>query len=275
MIRLLSAGFLRLKKNSVFRGSLLLMAAWGIFMPVKMHMDAVQMGYAYVIEDGFFACAMGVGIILAVFCSLFIGTEYNDETIRNKIIVGGKRSAIYMANAAVSSAVGLALCAAYLLPYFCIGMALVGGFTVPMGMTLLTGLTVLLLAVAFSSLFTCIAMVCQNKAATAVICILLAFGFLMTGMVLNQMLEAPKMHELYSLEVNGELSSVTEPNPKYLEGTKREIVQTLYDINPGGQAIQCAAMTAVNPARLPFYSLAITVLATGAGCALFRKRDLK
>ena len=275
MIRLLSAGFLRLKKNSVFRGSLLLMAAWGIFMPVKMHMDTVQMGYAYVIEDGFFACAIGIGIILAVFCSLFIGTEYNDGTIRNKIVVGGKRSAVYLANAAVSSSVGLALCAAYLLPYLCIGLPLAGGFTAPARVIGLTGLTVLLLAVAFSSLFTCVAMVCQNKAATAVICILLAFGFLMTGMVLNQMLEAPKMHELYSLELNGELSSVTEPNPKYLEGTKREIVQTLYDINPGGQAIQCAAMTAVNPLRLPFYSIAITVLATGAGCALFRKRDLK
>ena len=64
-------------------------------------------------------------------------------------------------------------------------------------------------------------------------------------------------------------------SPKYLEGTKREIVQTLYDINPGGQAIQCATMAAVNPPRLPLYSLGIIVLATGAGCALFRKRDLK
>lgn len=275
MIRLLSAGFLRLKKNKVFWASLILMAAWGIFMPVKMQMDAAQMGYVYVIENGFFACAIGVGIILAVFCSLFIGTEYNDGTIRNKIIVGGKRQSVYLANAVLSSAVGLALCAAYLLPYLCIGLPLAGGFTAPVGTILLTELTVLLLAVAFSSLFTCVAMVCQNKAATAVICILLAFGSLTTGMVLTQMLEAPKMHEIYSLELNGELSSVEEPNPKYLEGTKREIVQTLYDINPGGQAIQCAGMTAVNPARLPLYSLGIAVLATATGCALFRKRDLK
>ena len=275
MIRLLSAGFLRLKKNKVFWGGLILMAAWGIFMPVKMQMDAVQMGYVFVMENGLFACAIGVGIILAVFCSLFIGTEYNDGTIRNKIIVGGKRRTVYLANATLSSAVGIALCAAYLLPYFCIGLPLAGGFTAPMGTILLTELTVLLLAVAFSSLFTCVAMVCQNKAATAVICILLAFGFLTTGMVLTQMLEAPKMHELYSLDVNEEMSSVEEPNPKYLEGTKREIVQTLYDINPGGQAIQCAGMTTVNPLRLPLYSLAITVLATTAGCALFQKRDLK
>ena len=275
MTRLLSAGFLRLKKNKVFWGGLILMAAWGIFMPVKMHLDAVQMGYVYRIEDGFFVYAMGVGVVMAVFCSLFIGTDYNDGTIRNKIIVGGKRSAVYLANAVVSSVVGLAMCAAYLLPYLCVGLPLVGGFTVPGEMVLLTTFTILLLSVAVSSVFTCIAMVCQYKSVAAVICILLAFGFLMTGMVLAQMLEAPKTQEVYSYAINGEISSVEEPNPGYLEGTKREIVQTLHDINPGGQAIQCAGMMAVNPYRLPVYSLAIIVLATGAGCVLFRKSDLK
>ena len=275
MTRLLSAGFLRLKKNKVFWGGLILMAAWGIFVPVKLHMDAIEMNYADRVEDGFFVCAMFIGIFIAVFCSLFLGTEYNDGTMRNKIIVGGKRSAIYLANAVVSCAAGLAMCAAYLLPYLCVGMPLMGAFCVPGEMVMLTMLTVLLLSAALSSVFACIAMVCQNKAATAVICILLAFGSLMSGMVLNEMLEAPPTHMLYSLDENGEMSSSEEPNPKYLEGTKREIVQTLYDINPGGQAIQCAGMTAVNPLRLPLYSLAIIVLATGAGCVLFRKRDLK
>lgn len=275
MTKLLSANFLRLKKNKVFWGGLILMAAWGIFVPVKLHMDAIEMNYADRVEDGFFACAMFIGIFIAVFCSLFLGTEYNDGTMRNKIIVGGKRSAIYLANAVVSCAAGLAMCAAYLLPYLCVGMPLMGAFCVPGEMVMLTMLTVLLLSAALSSVFTCIAMVCQNKAATAVICILLAFGSLMSGMVLNEMLEAPPTHMLYSLDENGEMSSSEEPNPKYLEGTKREIVQTLYDINPGGQAIQCAGMTAVNPLRLPLYSLAIIVLATGAGCVLFQKRDLK
>lgn len=275
MNKLLSANFLRLIKNKVFWGGLILMAAWGIFMPVKLHMDAVQMNYADRVEDGFFACAMFIGIFAAVFCSLFLGTEYNDGTMRNKIIVGGGRSAIYLANAVVSCAAGLAMCAAYLLPYLCVGIPLMGAFSVPGEAVFLTTLTVLLLSAALSSVFTCIAMVCQNKAAAAVICILLAFGALMSGMILNQMLDAPPTQMIYSLDEDGEMASTEEPNPKYLEGTKREVVQTLYDINPGGQAIQCSGMTAVNPLRLPFYSLGIILLATGAGCALFRKRDLK
>ena len=42
-------------------------------------------------------------------------------------------------------------------------------------------------------------------------------------------------------------------NPKYLDGTKREIVQFIYDVNPGGQAIQCSTMQVVNLTRLPIY----------------------
>ena len=41
-------------------------------------------------------CALFIGIILAVFCSLFIGTEHNDGTIRNKIIVGHEKSKLFI-----------------------------------------------------------------------------------------------------------------------------------------------------------------------------------
>ena len=57
--------------------------------------------------------------------------------------------------------------------------------------------------------------------------------------------------------------------------TKREIVQFFYDVNPGGQAIQCSTMQPVNLTRLPIYSLAIIVLTTGAGVWIFKKKDLK
>lgn len=275
MGKLLSANFMRLRKNKIFQAGLVLAAMGGIFVPVKLHRDALQYGFTDQIENGLFAYALFLAIFMAVLCSLFLGTEYHDGTIRNKIVAGGKRREIYLANAVISSAASLAMWAAYLLPYLCVGLPLRGGFTADGKMLLLTGLTALLLAIAFSSLFTFIAMICQNKAATAVICILLAFGSLMAGMVLNQMLEAPPTHPVYSLDQDGNMSSSEKPNPKYLEGTKRAVVQTIYDINPGGQAIQCAVLTAVNPWRLPLYSLAIIALSTGAGCVLLEKKDLK
>ena len=44
------------------------------------------------IDNGFFGCALFIGIVMAVFCSLFIGTEYSEGTIRNKIIIGQKEA---------------------------------------------------------------------------------------------------------------------------------------------------------------------------------------
>ena len=39
-----------------------------------------------------------IGLFMAMFTSLFIGTEYDYGTIRNKIIVGHSRTSIYFSN---------------------------------------------------------------------------------------------------------------------------------------------------------------------------------
>ncbi len=275
MNKLLYANILRLKKDKFFWIGFAFMLAAGIVIPVKKYADMVQMNSVSKLDNGFCSSALFIGIIMAVFCSMFIGTEYSDGTIRNKIIVGQKRTAIYLANLITSAVVSVVMCVAFILPYLCVGIPLLGFFAADIRLILLFELTVLCLAVAFSSVFALIAMTCQNKATMAVICILLAFGFLVAGGILNGMLGAPKTISMYSMSIDGVPVSTEEPNPKYLEGAKREIIQTFYDVIPGGQAIQCAMLEAVNLPRLPFYAIGITLLTTGGGFALFRKKDLK
>jgi len=127
---------------------------------------------------------------------------------------------------------------------------------------MLIGVTVLVLSITFASLFTLITMLFQNKAIIA-------------GAICNRMLDAPPTIPAYSIGENGETTAQETENPKYSDGTKREIVQFFYDVNPGGQAIQCSTMQPVNLTRLPIYSLAIIVLTTGAGVWIFKKKDLK
>ncbi len=275
MSKLLSANFMRLKKDKFFWIGMAFMLAAGIFAPIKRYMDMKQTGFGNNIDIGFFGCALMIGIIMAVFCSLFIGTEHSDGTIRNKIIVGQKRSAMYLSNFITCSIVGLLMYAIYFLPYLCIGIPLLGSFASGTKMILLMGLTVFLLAIVFSSIFTLISMLCHNKAIVTVICILLAFAFLLTGIILHAMLDAPKTHSTYTMDENNDLVHEEVPNPKYLDGTKREMIQTLYDINPGGQAIQGELMEAVNIERLPVYSMLIIVITTGLGVIFFKKKDLK
>ncbi len=275
MSKLLSANFMRLKKSMSFWIGMIIMSAAGIIAPIKRYTDMRNIGFGQNIEIGLFGCIQVVGVIMAVFCSLFIGTEHSDGTIRNKIITGQRRTTIYLSNVIISSIVGELMCAVYFIPYLCIGIPLLGGFSVDMKIILLFALTVFLLAIVFSSVFTLIAMLCQRKAVVVVRCMLFAYGFLLTGVLLNAMLEEPETITTYSLNEDKEMVSEEILNPRYLEGTKRAIVQTLYDINPGGQGIQCELLEAVNPERLPLYSLALVILTSGTGIFFFKKKDLK
>jgi len=275
MSKLLSANFMRVKKDKFFWIGMAFMFAAGVFFPVMRYMDMKQTGSINNIDNGFFACSLFVGIIMAIFCSLLIGTEYSDGTMRNKIVIGHKRASIHLANFITSAVVSIAMCILFFLPYLCIGIPLLGFFEMDMKLVLLFSLASLMLAVAFSSIFTLIAMLCHNKAITAVICILLALALLVSGLILYRMLDAAETIGGYTMGEDGKLLYGESPNPKYLDGTKREIVQTIYDINPGGQVIQCTLLKAVNIERLPIYSLIIVILTTGAGVVFFKKKDLK
>ncbi len=168
------------------------MFAMGVFFPVMRYVDMKQTETINNIDNGFFGGALFIGIIMAVFCSLFIGTEYSDGTIRNKIAIGYRRASIYLANFITSAIVSIAMSIMFFLPYLCIGVPMLGFFVMDMKLVLLFSLAALMLAVAFSSIFTLVSMLSHNKAITAITCILLAFLLLFAGAWMNKMLSEPK-----------------------------------------------------------------------------------
>lgn len=274
MSKLLSAGFIRLRKDKIFWIALIFMFGAGVFFPVMRYMDMQQSGYINNIDNGFFACALFIGIVMAVFCSLFIGTEYSDGTIRNKVVIGQKRTSIYLSNLIICAIVSIVMCAAFLIAYLCVGIPLLGFFEMGIKLVLLFTLAVFVLSIAFASIFTLISMLNHNKAITAVVCILLAFLFLFVGAQLNRMLNEPETNMGLIMTENGQEYQEI-PNPNYLEDGEREVVQFFYDFVPGGQALQCVSMEAHNIAVLPVYSLIIIILTTGIGMFFFRKKELK
>ena len=211
----------------------------------------------------------------------FIGTEYSDGTIRNKIIVGHKRSAIYLANLITAGAVSLLLCGISFLTTLCFGLPLLGGFTNDLKVILAIALCTLLLSLALASIFTLIALLCQNKAFTAILCVVFAFIVLLVGGYVIQRLQEPETYDAYVTTMGeegaGASSTVQKdiPNPNYLRGTQRQIYQFLADFLPGGQAIQCNSCIVSNPPLLYAYSILIILGTTGAGLLLFARKDLK
>lgn len=278
MRSLLSANFARLKKSKVFWICTLFMAALGICVPLMYFKNSFE-GYHASLDQGIFTTMMFIGIILSVFCSLYTGTEYSDGTIRNKIIIGHTRTAVYLSNLVTAVITGVGFCIAFTVTYICVGRPLLGGFTGDIRVLLAFFAAGLVATAAFSSIFTLIAMLCQNKAVTAITSVLLAFILLFGGQMISSRLDEPKMWDAYVyVDESGEIKTEDPvPNPNYISGTKRDIYEFLNDFLPGGQQIQFTQMQ-TPPNELPvlmLYSAIVIAGTTAAGVICFSKKDLK
>ena len=183
------------------------------------------------------------------------------------MVVGHSRLSIYFANLITAVVSSLAFCAAYILAVLALGVPLLNGIRLTPPQCALFMLGTLALAAAFSALYTFVAMLCTRKAASAVV---------FAGIYINSRLNAPEFLREYSIAHDGQVvEEEPEPNPQYVRGTEREVYQFLYDFLPGCQSIQYGDMSAENPALLAAYSLVIFAASTGAGAALFKRKDLK
>lgn len=276
MLKLLRADFSRLWKTKILWGAMALMTLIGAAIPLKYFIDNRSGASAWTPDTACFTFAFPVPILLSVLTALYIGSEYSDGTMRNKCIVGHRRGSIYLANLIVCAAAGAMLCAAYLLPYLCLALPLLGNFEAQLQTVLLYAGLNLLLVLAFTALYTLAAMLIQSKAHTATACILLAFALLFWGIHITSALNEPEYYSAYSYTENGvTVEAPDERNPNYLTGTKRQVYEFLHDFTPGGQALQLANMNTERPAQLALYSSMIVLASTCGGVLAFRRKDLK
>lgn len=278
MSKLLSANFIRLWKERVFLIAIAGVFTLGAVIPISIKIAEIRLGVFNSIDPVFGQFAMFIGIVLAIFCSFFVGKEYSDGTIRNKIICGKKRTDIYLANFITCTAVSLMLCVAFFLPYLGIGIPLLGSFHMEKEIVFWLFLTVIFLSIAFASIYNLIAMLSTSKAVTASVCILLAFLFLYMGFQLKGMLNQPEIIDGTAYDENGVAYQEVEdfPNPEYLQGGERQVVRFLCNLIPGGQVAQCVGRGSVGElSELPVYSLGVILITTGVGVFVFRKKDLK
>lgn len=275
MLNLLSAEQLRLKKSKPFWFGTALMFLLGIYGVCSKYLDMIRCGQPEYFDDAIFLYAVLAGCCCAVFSSTFIGTEYSDGTIRNKLIIGHKRGSIYGANLILCILAAIFMAAAYLLPYSILGLFLLEPPQIPVGAILLyMGISILTLA-AYASLYCMISMLVTRKSTSAILCILIFFGLLITALVINEMLNAPEFISGYSLTVNGIEQGSPEPNPKYLKPMARKIYQFFYDLLPSGQGLQLSARNVIHPLLMALLAIFTGITTTVCGLMAFRKKDLR
>lgn len=279
MFNLLRANLTRLKKDKVFWAALLVMLAYSVIAALNNGRQAVQMmksGYqdCEFLDKLYFSLAPMVGIFFAVVISLYLGKEYGDGTLRNKVIVGHTRMEIYTANLLTS----FLTAASFVVVWFIGGLAgrvYLKEWQMSPSWTVLYIVMILLLNFVLAAIFTMIGMLATNKAATAVLTILL-FLFLVVGasMLYNKLSQPETIN---GLEMTAEGMQWGEPqdNPSYVDGTKRVLYEKILRLLPTGQAILITNQE-ITEAVFPIVSSAVLLLLlSGGGIILFKKKDLK
>lgn len=276
MSRLLSAGFARLWKNSLFWAGVLLMSGWMILIMLVNYKDMSAYGIQYTSDVFLVGHFMFAGIFTAIFAPLFLGTEYSDGVIRNKLAIGHSRIHIYLSSLIVCFVSTLLVCAACALAALALGIPLFGFPANPLPQLLAYMGIGIMEAAALSGIFTMITMLCSNKAVSAILCTTGLFVLYFAAIYVMNRLEAPEFFEnYYEMTVDGTiLPGELLPNPSYLRGTARAVYTFFQDFLPTGQGFQVAALAEPRPI-LPLYSLLITAGTTLAGILVFRKKDLK
>ena len=279
MTNLMISGFKRLLKNRAFQITAVVVAVVGLFEIFMMYWDSIiEMDTPY-LDGGLFAFA-GVGMFaIATVVSLFVGSEYSDGTIRNKVVVGHRRGAVYLSmlftSVIAETLLILVWTAAYLIPG-----AILMEHANPLWVYLVLYLAMFLELAVFSAIFTLLTMTLGSKAGAAVVCIFCAILLFMQAVVVESMLEEPEYYSpgiIISDEGTMTMEGEPEPNPNYIpEGSpKRAFYNFLMDFTPGGQALQISAYAADNLSKICLYDIGWLVVLTGAGVLIFRQKDLK
>ena len=280
MTKLLHAEFSRLIKTKLFWLGTLVMVGLPLYaVGVRYHDLQAAPDFAWETADGlWFIGGIYLGIVLSVFVSLFLGTEFNDGTIRNKLTVGHTRGEIYFTNQIVCTAVSLFYHIVYIAVLYAFGSLLLKSWETPMKILAVMTLLSLTAVAALSAVFTMLAMLIHSRSAGAVTAMLVAMAMLIGAMTVYSMLNAPEYIEnAFQLSIDGELvQSDPIPNPKYLTGTKREVYQHLLNTIPTGQLLRFGNLEYTDDMRyLPLYALAVSAICTAAGFFLFRRKDIR
>lgn len=280
MSKLLSAGFSRLWKSKIFWIGMVIIAGFMALVIYSNYKDAMSFDEAYRIaytSDIYLTGSfMFIGCFTAIFAALFLGTEYSDGTIRNKLVVGHSRISVYLSSLILCFTSSLLVCAAAALVAFAIGVPLFGMPVQPL-LILQKFAVGIILTASYAGLFTLCAMLIHNKPVLSVICIIGFFVMVFASIYIMNRLEAPEFISGYELSMNGDVVPTEPyPNPGYLRGTARAVYEFLQDFLPTSQSFQIGQTGALShPWLLVLYSTLITFCTTLGGIVLFRRKDLK
>lgn len=275
---LISAGLFRLKRDKVFwacLATLLVLSAAVVLNSCRLCRSMWAEGYLVDLSGRFFQPVPAIGLCMAVFTGLFLGTDHSEGALRNRLMVGHSRERVYLAGLEVSLTGAVAFTLTWL-----VGSGLPAALNrdlwlLELGPTVFFPLVALGSVLALASVLTVVGMLAEKKSTAAVASILLVLGLLVVSAWLRARLLEPEMNSALTITAQGMEWGDPTPNPRYVSGALRQCYGLLLDILPTGQMVLLADMAVARPVLNLAASVAVTAAASLAGMTLFRKKDLK
>ena len=258
MSKLLRADFYRMYHNKKIWLCVAAMTMIAIFFII---MQYSAMDYTVAFSRVIFLPMTFYGIAMSALISFFVGDDFSDGVIRNKIVAGRNRSSIYMSNLICTWSACIFVYIITIVITVGIGInlfendVLLADFFVYLILGLFTSL-------AIGSIFGMISMLNCNKVVSVMICMGLAFGMLFLCLHTNQIL----VQQQYK---NGVL------NPHFADGAKRMVYEILHDVNPYGQIAGLSSMTCLSVIRWIGLDILWMMIAVGFGKVLFLRKDIR
>ena len=284
MYKLLKASFFRLKKNKVFWGIVIIT----IILAISFLVNSMKNEFKYKIDSILFNNIQIIGLFIAVFTSLFIGTEYAYGTIRNKIIAGHTRRSIYLTNWLVSVVAGILIEFIYLAVVAIIGIPLIGGIEIAVSDLIPILLEIIMVIIVFCSIFTAITLICSDITLSTTICMLLFIMMFIVAGSLSTVITSKETIDTTYHDENGTLYILeSKPNPNYPNEMTRIICNFFYHVLPTGQMMEISGQindlsgktvdTNQNSENssvttVVTYALGVILVVNGIGIFIFNKK---
>ena len=277
MRKLLSANFSRLRKDLIFWIVMIGTTAGSVFLSYLNYQNSLRYTSDPVyVEDVLFNLFPMIAFVCAAFISLHLGTEFDENTIRNKLIVGHTRTEIYFANYLTCMAASLAFLLTILLFSGVTGYLFFKEFLTDGREVAFLILCCVLCTMVFSAISVGITMSIHKKAISVVAATLFMLGILYLASYMEGALsEAEMVYDGVTITMEGVQFGDLVPNPAYVSGSTRTVMEFLYDLLPTGQAIQLNNMDYERCMRWPWLSVLMLAVSTVLCYLPFRRRDIR
>ena len=280
MIKLLRAGFRRSFKSIIF---------WlGLCASLLLSViAALNTRSSWALDDAYI---MPFFVIIAIVISLLIGTEHGNGAMRNKIVVGYSKSAVYFTNLIVLMSFSLIASLIYLGVFSLLMVGYTGIF--PTYALVVSAVGFVLVTLSYTVILVSVSMMISQKAVNAVVCFLIVLATVFVIYVIDDALGQSQFVEIVTNVNNGDFQTIRAENPRYIGGTQRKILQNIEWFIPYGSMIEymkiikpffgkynivlnLTAEKASHLKILPLYSILSVFSAGVLGWYFFRKKELK